>query len=142
MARIQIDFPEDIIFEMLIPVRITDINYGGHLANDKILQLIHEARVQFLKQFGFSEKNINGTALIMGDAAIVYKEQSYYGDKIKIKIAGQDVSRSSFDLVYQLCHFKTDNIIALAKTGMVCYDYKNQKVKTIPQQLKDILLNI
>ena len=32
MARISVDLPEHFPFEMEIPIRIGDINYGGHLA--------------------------------------------------------------------------------------------------------------
>jgi hypothetical protein len=45
-----------------------DINYGGHLGNDAVLSLVHEARVRFLKQQGYTENNIEGAGIIMADA--------------------------------------------------------------------------
>ena len=53
MARIKIEFPEKFAYSTNIPVRITDINYGGHVGNDAILSLIHEARMQFLENHGY-----------------------------------------------------------------------------------------
>ena len=53
MARIKLTLPERFLFSASIPVRITDLNYGAHVGNDTILSLMHEARVQFLRLFGY-----------------------------------------------------------------------------------------
>ena len=37
MPRIKLELHEILIYSTEIPVRITDINYGGHLGNDSIL---------------------------------------------------------------------------------------------------------
>ena len=73
MTRVKIDFPEKIIGSVTIPVRITDINYGNHVGNDSFVSIIHEARVQWLSQYGFSELNIAGTSLIMSDLVIEFR---------------------------------------------------------------------
>ena len=45
MGRVKIKFPaENPLFITTIHVRIGDINYGGHVGNDAILSIIHEAR--------------------------------------------------------------------------------------------------
>ena len=58
MARIKIDLPEKIISVVNIPLRITDINYGNHLGNDALVGIIHEARVLWLHQMGYTEFDI------------------------------------------------------------------------------------
>jgi len=30
---------------------VADINYGGHLGNDKVLSFIHEARLRYVRKF-------------------------------------------------------------------------------------------
>ena len=57
MARIKLDFSDKFLFSTIIPVRITDLNYGNHLANDKVLSIIHESRIQFFQHYGYSELN-------------------------------------------------------------------------------------
>ena len=49
MARIKIDLPGKFVFSTKIPVRITDINFGGHVGNDTILSIVHETSAQFFK---------------------------------------------------------------------------------------------
>ena len=62
MARIKIELPEIFSFTTTIPIRITDLNYGGHVGNDTILSIIHEARMQFLKNAGYTELDLEGMA--------------------------------------------------------------------------------
>lgn len=142
MARTRIEIQGNFIATYNIPVRITDINYGNHVGNDAFVSLIHEARMQWLQQYGYTELNIEGTGLIMSDLAVEFKNESLYGDLVEIKIAVAEVSRVSFELYYQLLVKRNEEtlILANARTGMVCYDYSVKKVAAIPEKLK-VLLN-
>lgn len=135
MARIKLDLPEEYYFSTEIDVRSTDINYGGHLGNDTLLSLLQEARVRFLNQLGYSEKNIEGVGIIMSDAVIVYKHQAYYGDRLKIEINAGEFSRKSCDFFYRVS--KEDNVlVAQCKTGIVFYDYQLKKPVRIPDNFR------
>jgi len=54
MARIKIDIPEKVMATFPIPVRIADINYGNHVGNDAFVSIIHEARMQWIRQYGYT----------------------------------------------------------------------------------------
>ena len=133
MARIKLTVPEHFNFTTTIPVRITDLNYGGHVGNDTVLSLLHEARVQFLRHFSYSELELEGAGLIMSDAALEFKSELFYGDVVRAYVTVTDFSRVGFDICYKLLNESTGQVIALAKTGMVCYDYKNKKVIAVPE---------
>jgi acyl-CoA thioester hydrolase len=137
LARIKIEFPEQFSFSTKIPIRITDLNYGGHVGNDTILTLIHEARVQFLKINGYEELNFEGVSLIMSDAGIEFKAELFYGDTITALVLATNFTRIGFDLYYKL--LRNDNIVAIAKTGMICYNYKTRKVVSLPANAKEKL---
>lgn len=141
MARVKLEMPDNKIVVISVPVRITDINYGNHLGNNSFVSIIHEARAQWLQQHGYTELNIEGTGLILADLMVEFKSESYYGDTIEIAIAVGEISKVSFELYYQLHTKRNDKLIllALAKTGMVCYDYAIKKVVAIPEKLKKIL---
>lgn len=141
MARIKIDIPEKTIGTFTILVRIADINYGNHVGNDAFVSIIHEARMQWLKQYDYTELKIEGIGLIMSDLAIEFKSESFYGDVVEVKLSAGEISRVSFELYYQLSAKRNDENILLvnAKTGMVCYDYDAKKVAAIPEKLKQIL---
>jgi acyl-CoA thioesterase FadM len=136
MPRIKIDLPQKFIFKTEIAVRITDINYGGHLGNDSLLSIIHEARVRFFKHLGYSEADVEGSGIIMTDAAIQYKSESFYGDELIIEVGVMDFSKIGCDIVYRIINKNSTKEIALAKTGIVFYDYKNKKVVAVPEKFK------
>src|ERR1035437_284424 len=143
MPRIKIDLPEKFFnISINIPVRITDINYGDHVGNDSLVAIIHEARMQFLQHYGFTELNIEGIGLIMSDIIVEFKNESFYKDIVDIKMGRGDISKVSFELFYRLITIRNNEeiIIANAKTTMVCYDYKLKKVVALPEKLKDILI--
>jgi acyl-CoA thioester hydrolase len=133
MARVKITFPATHLFETETEIRISDINYGGHLGNDAVLSLVHEARIRFLSRFGYSEKDIEGKGIIMTDAAIVYKSEAFYGEKIKILLAVDDISNIGFDLLYKIVRVEGNKEIALVKTGIAFFDYLNKRITSVPQ---------
>jgi len=141
MPRIKIDLPGKFNYSTNIPVRITDINYGGHVGNDTILSILHEARVQFLKHYGYSELTLGGAGLIMSDVCIEFKNELFYGDVIIASVTASEFSKVAFGIYYKLEKQINDKkiLIAIAKTGMVCYDYVNKKIVQVPQEVKDKL---
>jgi acyl-CoA thioesterase FadM len=134
MARVKLTIPENKIFSTEIAVSITDINYGNHLGNDALVSILHEARVQWLGSLHFTELNIAGAALIMADLAVEYKAEAFYGDKLNIAISIGEISKVSFEIYYELTTNRNDKkiVVALAKTGMVCFDYGVRKVVGVP----------
>jgi acyl-CoA thioester hydrolase len=142
MARIKLTMPENTIAVITVPVRITDINYGNHVGNDSFISIIHEARMQWLKQLGYTELAIEGSGLILADLAVEFKSESFYGDVIEISVAVAEISKVSFELYYQLTTKREDKfiILAVAKTSMVCYDYNAKKVVAIPPAFKAVLI--
>lgn len=141
MSRVKIELPASFPFSTDIPVRITDLNYGGHVGNDTILTIIHEARMQFLRRHGYTEMKFGGTGMIMSDAAIEFKNELFYGDVIKASVALTDISKVSFNFYYKL-EKETDGkliLVATAKTGMVCYNYDAKKISAFPAEVVEKL---
>ena len=141
MARIKLLIPEQKIFSTEIAVRITDLNYGNHVGNDAFVRLIHEARVQWLSSNNYTELNIEGASLIMADLAVEYKGESFYGDLLIIEIAVGEISKAGFELYYIIHVNRNANniLIAKAKTGMVCYNYEEKKVRELPEKFVQLL---
>lgn len=141
MARIKLDMPADFFYETELRVRITDINYGNHVGNDAFVGLIHEARMQWLNTKGFTELDIEGTGLIMSDLVVEFKQESFYGDTIKVKLGVGDTGRVNFDLYYELTTTRNGEkiLLANAKTAMVCYDYAARKVAPLTDILKQMM---
>ncbi len=141
MSRIKIEMPDTKLAEIKVPVRISDINYGNHVGNDAFVSIIHEARLQWLRQNSFTELNAGGAGLIMGDLIIEFKNESFYGDIITVAIYPGDIARVSFELFYQLTIIKNNAVIILAnaKTGMIYYNYQTKKPVSLTDEIKVLL---
>lgn len=136
MLNQKIFLPDQFIFTVSLPVRIYDVNYGNHLGHDSLISLLHEARMAFLKKHHFSEAN-NNFGLIMSSIYVLYKNQAFYGDILKISLGVSEITKTSFQLTYLVQ--KNEIEVALACTKMACFDYQNQKIMKIPDEFLGIL---
>jgi acyl-CoA thioesterase FadM len=133
MPRIKIDIPSLFHFTTEIPVRITDINYGGHLGNDSMLSIIHEARVRLLMEHGWTEFDAGGAGIIMTDSAIVYKSEAFYGESLRIQVTVKDFSRFGCDIYYLVRERESGREVVRAKTGIAFYDYGRKQLSPVPE---------
>lgn len=137
MNRAKLILPEHFPFSTTISIRITDLNYGGHVGNDSFLSLLQEARQQFLLSHGYKELSIEGIGLIMADAVLEFKKELNHGDIVKISVAATDFDKLGFDLYYLMEVADGDNLVVAgkAKTGMMCYDYSLKKRMPVPEMV-------
>ena len=137
MARVKIELPEKFQFKTEIPIRITDLNYNDHLGNDSVLSVCQEARMQYLNQFGFTELNIDGSGIIMVDAAVQYKSEGFYGDVLLVEVAITDITKIGCDFLYRISNKENNNDVAFVKTGIVFFDYEKRKSAPVPAEFKN-----
>ena len=138
MARIKLDLDGgDFVFRTELDVRITDVNYGRHVGNDALLGLLHEARLRFLASLGFSEEDIGGVGMLMGDAVVQFKAVAFHGDRLGIEVGCKDVERRTFDLVYRVTRSADGAVVALAKTGMVAFDSAKKRPADLPAAFRE-----
>lgn len=138
MARIKIELPQSFIFTTELALRISDINYGGHLGHDTVLTLTHEARVRFFEQYGFTELDVFGPGIVISDVAVTYKSEGFYGHRIIIEIAVCDYTKYGCDLVYKLTEKQSGEDLAYAKTGIVFMNYAKREVVAVPEGFKKL----
>lgn len=138
MPRIKLDLPECLLFQCDISVRITDINYGNHLANDALLGLLHEARLLWLQSLGFhNELDVGGVGLILCDAVLVFMHEAFHGDLLQIRLGVAEISKTQFELYYHVTH--QEKIIAQAKTTMASFNYTTRKITRLPELFRQVL---
>ena len=137
MGRLKIDMPQTWSFKTTIEVRVTDLNYGNHMANQQFLAYAQEARVKFFERYEFTELDFGGTSLIQADAAIVFKGEGHLADQVQIEVAAEKVGGSSFNLYYRFTNLTKNRPMAEIRTVLVCFDYDKGK----PVPLTQLALN-
>ena len=138
MSRVKVNLPASFQFSANYTVRVSDLNYGNHLGNDRLLSILHQARIDFISHLcNGSELDFFGVSLIMADVVINYQNEAFLNDLIPIDMALANPTKAGFDLYYKVsCENKN---IAAAKAGMVCFDYNERKIVTIPDKLLAII---
>jgi acyl-CoA thioester hydrolase len=106
-----------------------------------LVAIIHEARMQFLHQHGYTEMNVAGTSLIMNELHVEFKNEAFYKDILDVKIFTGEIFKVGFEFFYSLSttRNKSSLLIANAKTGMVCFNYEEKKLTPVPEELKWML---
>lgn len=130
------------IFSCQMQVRVADLNYGNHVGNDRMLGLMHEARVQWLHGHGLSEIDVGGCGTIMAGAAVDYRSQAMLMQQLQIDVGVGDVSNSRFTLLYRISDQGSGRIVANGVTDMSCFNYERQRPVRIPESLKSLLAGL
>ena len=136
MGRVKLQLPAKFPFHTEIPIRISDINYGGHLGNDAVLSIVHEARIQFLRNLGYSEFDIEETGIIMTDAVIVYASEGYYGDVLTVEVGTADFQLTHCDFIFRLTNTTTQKEVARVKTGIAFFNKQTRKISAVPDAFR------
>ena len=134
--RVKLELPKKFHFETSLIIRVSDLNYGGHLGNDAVLSLAHESRVQFFKSLNMTERDFFGKSLIMADSVVVYKSQGFLGDKIDVNISITELRSHGFKIFYLFKNNGTKRDLAYIQTSMVFYDYDMEKILPTPDDFK------
>lgn len=138
MARLKLDLPETFCFICEQTVRVTDLNYANHLGNDAMISLLHEARCQFLANFGFSEADIGGLGIMVTDLAAMYKSECFAGELLSFEVGVTDFNKYGCDVIYRVTKNDRETLVAEAKNGIVFFDYHKRKLALVPDQFKRI----
>lgn len=136
MSRMKLELPSTYHFTTEIPIRISDINYGGHLGNDAVLSILHEARLRMLIEHGWTELNIDHTGIILSDSVVVYKSEAFYGESLRVQIAVKDFSKFGCDMYYLVREREGGREVVNAKTGIAFFDYEQRKLTPVPESFQ------
>jgi acyl-CoA thioester hydrolase len=127
-------------FETKYVLRIDDINYGGHMGNERALVLFQDGRIKFLKALGWTEKQIGeGRGLILVEAAIRYRREAFLDDVLLSAITVGDVKSKSFSMGFEVTREGEDEVVLEGETKMVAYDYEAKRVVELPEAFREAI---
>ena len=129
-------------FQYHTTIGIRDVNYGGHLGNDTLVSILHDARVRMLNVLGATELDLGDseTGIIMNELAVNYRAEGRLLENITVHSDIDGIKTASF----KICHLVTrdEAVIAIAETGIVAYNYSENRISTLPQRFLEKLETI
>jgi acyl-CoA thioesterase FadM len=141
MPRVKLQPQPNYEFHYEVTLQVRDINYGGHLGNDALVGLLHEARINLLHGLGLSEMNLGDgqTGIIMADLVVNFLEEGFMLDRLDIDSHIGEVTQRSFRIFHRMA--KGDQLLALAETGIVSFNYAERKIVPIPPSFRQVLID-
>lgn len=136
MERIKIDFPGNVLYSTSFEIMEEDINFAGHMGNERILHWANQIRHKFYKYKGVNEINpITKTGTIVANHAVVYKSEGFLNDEIIAEVGIGNLSTCSYDLVIRFLKKENQNLLAIMKSGIVFFDYNKREIAEIPDDV-------
>ena len=118
-------------FHIVLTVRVNDLNYGNHVGHQNYLSYFQEARVAYLRQFGYSEFDLGGCGMIMAEAGCKYKQALFLDDKVRVACAVAELKSKRFTMTYRI--ERDDIVCAEGFTVNLAFDYQSNKVVRLPE---------
>ena len=139
MPRVKVSAPDQFLFSMERTVGISDINYAKHLDSVAMVNILHEARLQFLASIGFTEANIYGLGMVVTDLAIDYRSESFSNDLLIVDVGVGKFNRYGFDIGMQVTNSASETVVCAAKMGVVFFDFDKHMIAEVPVAFKSLM---
>lgn len=115
-------------------VTIGDINYGGHLGNDRALVVFQDARLHFLGSIEASEMDIGEECgIIMVESGVRYHREVFLHDQLTVSLWISEVRKKKFTLEYVVSRESDGEEVFSGFTSFLSFDYSNRKVANLPE---------
>ena len=130
------------MFQTEYKVTVSDINYGGHLGNERALIIFQQTRMEWLNSIGYDEANLGeeGKGTIQLESHVYYLKEVLFGEILQCRITEINVVKNSFDIVYEVINQKGETAIK-GSTKMMTFDYNKKRVVRIPKEFLEKLTN-
>lgn len=139
MPRVKVGLPDKFLYSMERSVGISDLNYAKHLDSVAMVNILQEARLQFLANLGFTESNIYGLGIVVTDMAVDYRSESFANDCLVIDVGISNINRYGFDIGMQVTNSALEAVVCNAKIGVVFFDFDRHKIAQVPPAFKGFL---
>jgi acyl-CoA thioesterase FadM len=138
MSRKTITIPRHFVFSMEYSVLYSDVNSANHLGADRVLPIVMEAQLRFIKHLGFADATaFEDAGMIMAHSEVQYLAEAGYADQLKIELAADNFTEKSFELIYRILNLTRGNEVARVVTTLLFFDYQEKRVIAVPEKFRE-----
>lgn len=123
-------------FKIDVPVRIYDINYGGHLGHAELIKILHQARLKYFKHHSLNEADLNGTGVIVKELHVEYKGEAFFDDTLNISIY-LEPGKASCNFVFDVTK-NNSQPVAFVRETILFMNYSTRKLSRLPECLNSL----
>jgi acyl-CoA thioesterase FadM len=138
MTRVEIEYPEPTLFSCRTEVRVTDLSGAMHLGFDSLVGIVNDVSARFFRHIGYARENyLEGANTIYADLAVTYRSEAFHGDELTVDVAAGELTEKRLDLVFRITRNRSGQVVALARIGVLFFDYGKKKVVPIPGEVRE-----
>jgi acyl-CoA thioesterase FadM len=110
-----------------------DLSSGGHFGTDNTVLLLSRARAHVFHSMGLAEGNLGdgATGIIIVDLTVSFRAEAFLSEEIAVETQFGAFTGKGFRVYQRLTRDK--QLIALAETSVLAFDYRSRKVVHIPE---------
>lgn len=125
------------MFSIKYKIKDEDINYGGHVGNERALLFFQMVRIKFFESLGLSELNIgDNIGVIQRNSFVEYNKELFLDDEITIQITDIQLEKNKFNIYYEV--YNQEKKLAInGSTLLLPFSYTEKKLKRVPSIFKE-----
>jgi acyl-CoA thioester hydrolase len=122
-----------------IQIRFKDIDKQGHVNNANHHTYVETARVNYFDEVLGRVIDWDETGLLLARVEMDYREPVFLGETIEVLSRVSRLGKKSFEMNNVIVKVKGDDKreCAIAKSVIVCYNYKKKETIEIPEQWRE-----
>ncbi len=137
--RIEIPDRKKLVYEVTIPIRWGDMDAMGHLNNTTYFRYLETCRIDWMASIGFMPDKDGSGPVIVNAFCNFYQQLEYPGD-VLVKMYVSDPARTTFESWVTLERSDRPGVICAAGGATTIWvDFPNQKARTMPERLREIV---
>jgi len=132
MGRVKLNELDEYRFKHELRISISHLNFGGHVGNSQIADLVHDGRYQMLKSLGFSEADFGDgrSGIIMGDLVMNFRTELFMDDMVQIESDAGEITEKGVRFFHRIS--RNGATAAVAETGFAAFDYIERRLSRLP----------
>lgn len=126
-----------------IPILWGYMDAYQHVNNVIFFRFFESVRIVYFDRIGFTTlKNTIGIGPILASTECKYKIPLKYPDNVSIGAKITELEEDRFTMKYILISQQLNKLAAEAKAIVVSYDYKNDQKVSIPQEIRNKIIEL
>ena len=123
-----------------IPIRWGDMDAFGHVNNVQYLRYLESGRVAYFEDV-LQTALISPKTVILADIQCAFRQQLHYPAIVEVASRVSRIGNSSMQRICAVYRKEEDVPVATAKEVVVWYDYEERCPKTIPQSVRQAVID-
>jgi acyl-CoA thioester hydrolase len=118
-----------------IEIRYADLDPQRHVNNVAVFSYLESARARYLQHLGLWDGvDFDSIGIILAEASCRYLAPIVYGQPIEVALAVTRLGTKSLTLEYAVRDSSSGAELAMARTVLVAYDYRQRESIAIPKE--------